>query len=240
MATGIQRLGHVALTAPDPEAAADFAAARLGLRRVEGTRLAALAGVDAFSLEYVTADGHAAFVTPGRDEELRTPRGHVIRLIDGPSTDLPVGHLAAVPDRAPAPLCADHVGIVADDLDAEAAFFTGTLGMLESASVTGARRFLRFPRRYLHHQVVITRDEPYVQLTCKNLDSFYASAEALRDLIEWGPRRHGPGHEVAFAVKDLAGNRIVYSVEQEIVLDDDHHVPRTWNADDPKVTDEWA
>lgn len=236
----IQRLGHVALTAPDPEAAAAFAAERLGFTRVDGTRLAGHAGVDAFSLEYVQDEGYVAFVAPGRDEQLRTPAGHVIRLIDGPSTALPVGHVAAVPDEAPAPLCADHVGIIADDLDAEAAFFTDTLGMLTSASVTGAMRFLRFPGRYLHHQVVITKDFRYVQLTCKNLDSFYATADALRDLIEMGPMRHGPGHEVAFSVIDPAGNRIVYSVEQEIVLDDAHHVPRTWSADDPKVRNEWA
>jgi catechol 2,3-dioxygenase-like lactoylglutathione lyase family enzyme len=240
MTLAIQRLGHVALTAPDTAAATAFAIEKLGFLPAEGGRLAGHAGIDAFSLEYVQGDGHIAFVAPGRDEQLRTPAGHVIRLIDGPRCDLPVGHVAAVPESAPAPLCADHVGIVADDLDAEAAFFTETLGMLTSASVANGMRFLRFPGRYLHHQVVITRDEPYVQFTCKNLDSFYASAAALREHIEMGPLRHGPGHEVAFAVRDVAGNRIVYSVEQEIVLDDDHHVARTWSAEDPKVKDEWA
>jgi catechol 2,3-dioxygenase-like lactoylglutathione lyase family enzyme len=252
MALGIQRLGHVTLTAPDPAAAAAFAVEQLGFVATDDPlRLAAHGGVDAFSLEYVQGDGpgldHAAFVVPGLDHErrLRTPAEHTLALIPGPSTDFPVGHIAPVPDCAPAPICADHVALGAADFEAEVAFATDELGMVPSARVMSrdgeVMRFLRFPGRYLHHQLVITRTPGlnHVQFTCKNLDSFYATADALREEIRSGPLRHGPAHEIAFVVEDLAGNRIEYSVEHEIVLDDDHHVPRTWSADDPKVSDEW-
>lgn len=272
MSLGIQRLGHVTLTAPGPAAAAAFAVEKLGFRPADGEhRLAAHGGVDAFSLAYVAGDGpgldHAAYVVAdlesaeaaldgsaernGDELRLRTPAGHVLALTSGQSTDFPVGHIAPVPDGAPAPVCADHIGIGAADFEAEVAFATDVLGMVPSNHVrapdgTEVMQFLRFPGRYLYHQLVVARTPApvlhHVQFTCKNLDSFYATADALgRNAVEiqWGPLRHGPGHNVAFYIQDVAGNWIEYSAEEEIILDDDHYVPRTWSVDDPKVIDEW-
>jgi len=278
-AVGIQRLGHVALRAPDPEAAAAFAEEKLGFMPAPGgdrghVRLAAHGGVDAVSLVYVPGDGpgldHAAYVVPDLDAaadaltqrgvqvqrtedevRFRTPAGHQLALVAGPTTRFPVGHVAPVPDTAPAPMCADHLGIGAPDLEAEVAFAQDVLGMLPSNHVlapdgTEVMRFLRFPGRYLYHQLVVARTLApvlhHIQFTCKSLDSFYATAAALRAggvEIQWGPLRHGPGHNVALYVQDAVGHWIQFSAEEEIVLDDAHYEPRTWSVEDPKVIDEW-
>jgi catechol 2,3-dioxygenase-like lactoylglutathione lyase family enzyme len=276
---GIERLGHVALSAPDPEAAAAFATERLGFSRLDGggggaVRLAAHGGIDEASLVYVPGDGpgldHAAYVAPdleaaaaaleergvaiersGGEVRFATPAGHRLALIGGTSTKVPVGHVAPVPQSEPAPVCADHLGIGAPDLEAEVAFAQDVLGMLASNHVlapdgTEVMRFLRLPARYLYHQLVVARTPApvlhHIQFTCKNLDSFYATADALRAAgveVQWGPLRHGPGHNVALYVQDAVGHWIEYSVEEEIVLDDAHYVPRTWSVTDPKVIDEW-
>lgn len=278
MSLGIERLGHVTLTAPDPRAAAAFAAERLGFVPADasggGVRLAAHGGVDPFSLAYVEGDGpgldHAAYVVADLDAAVaaleaagvavertegearfRTPAGHALAVVAGASTPFPVGHVAPVPEGAPAPVCADHIGIGAADFEAEVAFATDVLGMLPSNHVlapdgTEVMRFMRFPGRYLYHQLVVARTPApvlhHIQFTCKNLDSFYATADALRRNgveIQWGPLRHGPGHNVALYVQDAVGHWVEYSVEEEIVLDDAHYVPRTWSVEDPKVIDEW-
>jgi hypothetical protein len=77
----------------------------------------------------------------------------------------------------------------------------------------------------------------------KNLDQFYAARDAFEAAgaeIRRGPLRHGPGHMVAVYVTDPEGYELMFSVEEEIILDDEHFVPRTWSAEDARVADEWA
>jgi uncharacterized protein YciI len=74
------------------------------------------------------------------------------------------------------------------------------------------------------------------------VDSFYATYEALKKAgvdIQWGPLRHGPGHNIALYFQDGAGYWVEYSVEEEIITDDEHYTPRTWTIEDPHVIDEW-
>jgi catechol 2,3-dioxygenase len=288
LSLGIQRLGHVALTAADPAAAASFATERLGFSLVgtgaDGSHYLAARGIDPYALVYVPGDGpgldHAAYVVPhvdaleaaagvlesrgvsvervaggGPDDgpavRFSTPAGHRFELVVGEGTEIPVGHLVEPPAGAPAPICPDHVGVGAARFDAEVAFAQDVLGMLPSNRVLApdgspVMTFLRFPGRLLYHQLVVAMAPApvlhHVQFTLKSLDSFYATHRALQDAgvaVEWGPLRHGPGHNVACYFQDGAGVWFEYSVEEEIILDDDNYVPRIWSVEDPHVIDEW-
>jgi catechol 2,3-dioxygenase-like lactoylglutathione lyase family enzyme len=281
MSLGIQRLAGVALTARDPEAAARFATETLGFNRAAvgppgGHALVGHGGVDAISLIYVPGDApgmhHATYIVDeaaGFDAlaasvgdaaveheadrlAVLTPAGHRLHFRLGAATAVPVGHMAPLPATIPAPLCSDHVALGAPDLEAEVAFATGKLGMLESYRVLAADGApatvaLRFPQRKLSHQLVLTRAQAptveHVQFTMKNLDQFYAARDAFEAAgaeIRRGPLRHGPGHMVAVYVTDPEGYELMFSVEEEIILDDEHFVPRTWSAEDARVADEWA
>ncbi|MCW3013052.1 MAG: glyoxalase/bleomycin resistance protein/dioxygenase [Solirubrobacterales bacterium] len=281
MSLGIQRLGHVALTTPDPAAAAAFATEHLGFTLAgtdpDGSHLLAARGADEYALVYVPGQApgldHAAYVVPDAEALERaaaalqargvavqqedgtvrfsTPAGHRLELITGPSTEIPVAHLAEPPALAPAPICPDHLGVGAVDFDAELAFAQDVMGMLPSNRVlapdgTAVMTFLRFPGRLLYHQLVVASTPApvlhHVQFTLKSLDSFYATHAALLQAgveVQWGPLRHGPGHNVACYFQDGAGIWFEYSVEEEIILDDEHYVPRTWSIEDPHVIDEW-
>jgi catechol 2,3-dioxygenase len=180
-----------------------------------------------------------------------TPAGHTVELTTGIHVDLPVAAIVPVPDGAPAPVACDHVGLVAPDLEAEEAFFTDTLGLLRSNKVLTPdgfpiMGFFRGPGSYLYHCVVIARGpEPklhHYQFSMKNVDAFYAAYEGLKANgvdVEWGPLRHGPGHNIAMYFRDGADQWLEYSVEEEVILDDSTYVPRTWRVTDDHVVDEW-
>lgn len=182
----------------------------------------------------------------------RTPAGHLIELTTGVHTDLPVAHIVQAPNGGgPAPVAPDHVGLGAPEFETEMQFAQDTLGLLPSNRVMASEdmqvmSFLRAPGRYLYHCLVVVRaEEPvmhHYQMTLKSVDSFYETYEALKAAgvdIQWGPLRHGPGHNIAMYFQDGAGYWIEYSVEEEIILDDEHYVPRTWTVADPHVVDEW-
>lgn len=284
----IQRLNYLALNAPDPVAAAEFAAEKMGFTLAhegeDGTRYLKGNGPDPYSLAYKQGDGgmhHASYLV-GADEleadaktledagieverlqagaewelpasvRFRTPAGHLIELTTGAETPIPIAHMIATPNGSPpAPVVCDHVGLGAPEFETEDDFWTQTVGLLRSNRVMASEEmqvmsFLRAPGRYLYHCVVVVRDEKpemhHYQVSLKSVDQFYEAYEALKEkgvAIEWGPLRHGPGHNIAMYFQDGAGHWVEYSVEEEIILDDEHYVPRTWTVADPNVVDEW-
>jgi catechol 2,3-dioxygenase len=181
----------------------------------------------------------------------RSPAGFIYELTTGVHTDLPVAHIVDAPEQELAPIAPDHVGLTVPDFEAEVEFAQKVLGLLPSNKILSPdglhiMSFLRAPGRYLYHQLVIFRSAEagvqHYQMSMKSLDSFYEAYEALKQNgvdVEWGPLRHGPGHNVAIYFKDGAGYWIEYSVEEELILDDEHYVPRTWTVSDPHVVDEW-
>jgi catechol 2,3-dioxygenase len=181
----------------------------------------------------------------------RTPAGHLLELTTGVNTDVPVAHMISMNGAAPAPVVPDHFGLGAPDFEAETAFATDVLGLLPSSHImapdgTEVMTFLRAPKRFLYHCLVTVRtEEPamhHYQMSLKSVDSFYATRDALKAAgvdIQWGPLRHGPGHNIAMYFQDGAGYWVEYSVEEEIITDDAHYVPRTWTIEDPHVVDEW-
>jgi catechol 2,3-dioxygenase len=184
---------------------------------------------------------------------LRTPNGHLIELTTGVHTEFPVAHLIdpGAAATAPAPVVPDHVGLGAPDFAAEVAFATEVLGLKTSSRImapdgTQVMEFLRAPGRFLYHcMVAVNTPAPemhHYQMSMKSVDSFYATYDALRERgvdIQWGPLRHGPGHNIAMYFQDGAGYWMEYSVEEEIIVDDEHYLPRTWTVADPHVVDEW-
>ncbi|MCW2997857.1 MAG: glyoxalase/bleomycin resistance protein/dioxygenase [Solirubrobacterales bacterium] len=217
---------------------------------------------DAASLEAAVAHLEGAAVDVARIDapewnhapaaRFRSPAGHLIELTTGLALDGPVGHVAATPTSAPAPLAPDHVGLGAKNFEIEEHFAEQTMGMLHSSRILAkdgpqVMSFMRVPGRQLYHQLVVVRSHVdamhHLQFTLKSVDSFYATRDAMVENgieIEWGPLRHGPGHNIALYFRDLEGNWIEYSVEEEIILDDASYVPRTWSTADAKVVDEWG
>jgi catechol 2,3-dioxygenase len=180
-----------------------------------------------------------------------TPAGHQIQFTTGIHTELPVAHIVSSNGGGAEPVTPDHVGLGAADFDAEMDFATDVLGLLPSNRVLApgdlqVMSFLRAPKRFLYHCLVVVRDEEtavhHYQMSLKSVDSFYATYEALKAKgvdVAWGPLRHGPGHNIAMYFQDGAGYWVEYSVEEEIILDDEHYEPRTWTVADPHVVDEW-
>jgi catechol 2,3-dioxygenase len=287
---GIERVNHIALNAKDPEAAARYAAERLGFTiehaAADGTHYLSAHGVDRYSLVYVPGETHGmhhvSYLVGGNQvleragERLTragvqvdrytdhaweakpalrftTPGGHRIELTTGLHTDVPVAHLVEAPTAAgPKPVAPDHVGLGAADFETEERFHAEVLGQLHSSRImapggTHVMSFMRSPGRYLYHDVVLVRAPStmlhHLQFSLKNVDQFYETAEGLRanDVeIEWGPLRHGPGHNIAMYFRDAEGYWFEYSVEEEIILYDPTYVPRTWSVEDPHVVDEWG
>jgi catechol 2,3-dioxygenase-like lactoylglutathione lyase family enzyme len=181
-----------------------------------------------------------------------TPGGHLLELTTGVHTELPVAHLVeAAATGGATPVVPDHLGLGSPDFEAEERFMADTLGQLYSSRILGpggvqVMTFMRSPGRYLYHDVVLVRTPKtslhHVQFSLKNVDQFYATAEALQAngvKIEWGPLRHGPGHNIAMYFRDAEGYWFEYSVEEEIILYDPTYVPRTWTVDNPHAVDEW-
>jgi catechol 2,3-dioxygenase len=182
----------------------------------------------------------------------RSPAGHLLELTTGVNTEVPVAHMVSVDGVAgAAPVSPDHVGLGAPDFEAEQRFAIDVLGLLPSSHILAPggveiMTFLRAPKRFLYHCMVTVRTEEPVmhhyQMSLGSVDSFYASHDALKAAgvdIQWGPLRHGPGHNIAMYFQDGAGYWVEYSVEEEIITDDEHYVPRTWTVEDPHVIDEW-
>ncbi|MEA2170367.1 MAG: hypothetical protein QOF76_3667 [Solirubrobacteraceae bacterium] len=180
-----------------------------------------------------------------------TPAGHTVQLTTGVHLDAPLGHAADTPGAGAAPLGPDHVAYGAVNFEIEEAFFQHGLGFLHSSRIVGDNgpqimSFMRVPDRWLYHQAVVVRggnELHHLQFTLKNADSFWSTYEALQSAgvnVEWGPLRHGPGHNIALYFRDPEGHFIEYSVEEETILDDATYVPRWWSTADPKVVDEWG
>jgi catechol 2,3-dioxygenase len=179
----------------------------------------------------------------------RTPAGHLLELTTGITTEYPVAHV--IESNGAGPVTPDHLGLATPDFEIENEFAARVLGLLPSSHIkapdgTEVMTFLRAPKRFLYHCLVVVRGEApamhHYQMSLKSVDSFYATYDALKKAgvdIQWGPLRHGPGHNIAMYFQDGAGYWVEYSVEEEIIVDDEHYVARTWTIEDPHVVDEW-
>jgi catechol 2,3-dioxygenase-like lactoylglutathione lyase family enzyme/uncharacterized protein YciI len=203
--------------------------------------------LDEVQVDYERVDSHEW--EAGDTLRFATPAGHTVELTTGVHLDAPLGHAAEEPGNGAAPLGTDHVAFSAANFEIEEAFFS-KLGFMHSSRIVGdsgpqIMSFMRVPGRWLYHQAVVVRGADvmhHLQFTMKNADSFYDTYEVLKANgvnVEWGPLRHGPGHNIAMYFRDPDGHFIEYSCEEEIILDDATYVPRWWSTANPHVVDEW-
>lgn len=213
------------------------------LRR-EQARLRA-AGADARQLEPNPLWRTAAAV------RVTSPAGHAVHITPGVRVDVPMAALVSPPAPAPTPISFDHVAPRIADVDAEMAFATEVLGLRESARVVAPDLgpVIAFFRSHtLFHCYTVVRGSEnglhHYQFSFKNAPAVLAAYERIRDegVVEvvWGPLRHGPGHNVAFYVRDHDGNFVEFSAEEEIILDDASYIAQEWSAENPKFADEWG
>ncbi len=179
-----------------------------------------------------------------------TPSGHRMELTTGIHVDIPMAAGAQAPDAPVAPICLDHIVTRNIDPATEFAFALDTLGLRESARILApdGNAVLSFARaRTIFHCYAVAQAGRnglhHFQLTMKNPESLYAAHEAMAANgveILWGPLRHGPGHNIAFYVRDGSGFIVEYSTEEELILDDETYQPRQWSVTDQKSADEWG
>lgn len=180
-----------------------------------------------------------------------SPAGHAVHITPGVPTDVPMASLVIPQASPPAPIVFDHIAIGTTDVEEEMEFATQVLGLRESARVDNPEHgtVLGFCRAHtlFHCYTVVSLPSKklhHYQFTLKNREALMAAYESMRDGGEvdvvWGPVRHGPGHNIAFYFRDHDGSFVEYSVEEEIILDNDAYVARHWSSEDPMFTDEWG
>ena len=286
---GIERAHYIALFAPDPAQAADFAVRHMGffLAHVddEGRHYLAAHGLDPYSLVYVPGEGqidHVSYVVEdlsaleraadalqqagvqyARVDEsplwrhqpairFLTPTGVTVELSPGVSIDLPMAEFLVAPRTAPAPLSFDHVILRTTDPIGLREFAIETLGLRESGSIMlpdGTTPLLGFFRCHTLYHCFGTAASTYdgmhhYQFGLKNDRALFAAYEQLAQdpdvEVIWGPVHHGAGQNISFYFKDLMGNVVEYSSEEELVLSDDAYEVLHWSVTSARATDEWG
>lgn len=182
---------------------------------------------------------------------LRTPSGQQIELTVGANIATTMASTVAPPDVEVGTLTLDHAVVRVTDVEPELAFATDTLGLLESSRIvipdTGpVLAFFRAHTLYhcfavarsgslgLHHHQFSLKDGPAVFRAYR-----YLSRCSEVDIV-WGPVRHGPGHNIAFYIRDQIGNYVEFSAEEEIILDNDTYRPQVWSVENLRSMDEWG
>lgn len=178
------------------------------------------------------------------------PGGHAVELTIGRGAQVPMAQRVHAPSAVPAPISCDHAVVRSQDMQRMFDFMTSVVGLKESARIQAPDigdviAFLR--SKVLFHCFAYARSAyqglHHFQMTVKNPPALYAAYDAMKAKgveMVWGPVRHGPGHNIAFYFHDAAGNIIEYSCEEEIILNDETYVPRTWSTTDQKSLDEWG
>ncbi|GII90739.1 VOC family protein [Sinosporangium siamense] len=199
----------------------------------------------------VTRDDRTSRFRQGPSIRFQTPAGHPIELITGLAPDVPVAASTRRPTAVPAPIASDHVVMRTVDMDAEIAYASTTLGLMESSRIQlpdNSPLMAFFRANKLYHCLALARADVnglhHVQFTVKDGPAVLEAHEAMtrNDEVEilWGPVRHGPGHNVAIYFRDHVGHIMEFSSEEETILDDENYSPQRWSGGDHRSMDEWG
>jgi catechol-2,3-dioxygenase len=140
-----------------------------------------------------------------------------------------------------------HVAAFTPDLGVLQSFYQDLLGFKWSDTVGDFFVFLRCNAdhhaanfmasakyRGMHHIAFETRDLNHLQSLLDHLVS--------RDVrLEWGPGRHGPGHNIFTYHRDPDGNNIELFTQLDTITDEaaGHFDPRPWHEDSPQSPKTW-
>lgn len=149
-------------------------------------------------------------------------------------------------DQRPSKL--GHVAGFAPSLDTIRDFYQDALGFRWSDSVADffifmrcnvdhhAANFIKDPAKggAMHHVAYEARDLLHLQSMIDNL-----ACQSYR--LNWGPGRHGPGHNIFTYHADPDGNTIELFTQIDVMYDEEkgYYEPRQWHQDTPQYPKTW-
>jgi len=144
------------------------------------------------------------------------------------------------------PLKLGHIAYMVHDPQAIADFYCRVLGFRVSDWIEDffvflrcnpdhhTVNFIRGPKQKMHHIAFELKDFAHLQNACELL--------ALRKMpINWGPVRHGPGHNVAIYHRNFDDQNVELYIELDQMKDEDlgYFDPRPWHHDTPQRPKVW-
>lgn len=144
------------------------------------------------------------------------------------------------------PLKFGHIARAVEDPKAMADFYCRVLGFRVSDWISDyfvflrcnpdhhTVNFIRGPRPKMHHIAFEMKDFAHIQDACELL--------ALRRMpINWGPVRHGPGHNVAIYHRNADDQIVEFYIELDQMKDEElgYFDPRPWHHDTPQRPKVW-
>ena len=144
------------------------------------------------------------------------------------------------------PLKLGHIARVVEDPKAMADFYCRVLGFRVSDWIEDyfvflrcnpdhhTVNFIRGSKVKMHHIAFEMKDFAHIQDACELL--------ALRKMpINWGPVRHGPGHNVAIYHRNADDQNVEFYIELDQMKDENlgYFDPRPWHHDRPQRPKVW-
>jgi catechol 2,3-dioxygenase-like lactoylglutathione lyase family enzyme len=144
------------------------------------------------------------------------------------------------------PLKLGHIARVVHDPQAMADYYCRVLGFRVSDWIEDyfvflrcnpdhhTVNFIRGPKAKMHHIAFEMKDFAHIQNACELL--------ALRKTpINWGPVRHGPGHNVAIYHRNFDDQNVEFYIELDQMKDEElgYFDPRPWHHDLPQRPKIW-
>ena len=145
------------------------------------------------------------------------------------------------------PLKLGHIACFVEDPKAIAEFYCHVLGFRVSDWIEDyfvflrcnpdhhAVNFIRGSKTKMHHIAFEMKDFAHIQNACELL--------ALRKMpINWGPVRHGPGHNVAIYHRNADDQLVEFYIELDQMKDEElgYFDPRPWHRDRPQRPKVWG
>jgi catechol 2,3-dioxygenase-like lactoylglutathione lyase family enzyme len=144
------------------------------------------------------------------------------------------------------PLKLGHIAYIVEDPHAMADWYCRVLGFKVSDWIEDffvflrcnpdhhTVNFIRGPKSKMHHIAFEMKDFAHIQNACEIL--------AVRKIpINWGPVRHGPGHNVAIYHRNFDDQNVELYIELDQMKDEDlgYYDPRPWHHDFPQRPKVW-
>ena len=144
------------------------------------------------------------------------------------------------------PLKLGHIARVVEDPQAMSDFYCRVLGFRVSDWIEDyfvflrcnpdhhTVNFIRGAKKKMHHIAFEMKDFAHIQNACELL--------AVRKMpINWGPVRHGPGHNVAIYHRNADDQNVEFYIELDQMKDEElgYFDPRPWHHDTPQRPKVW-
>ena len=144
------------------------------------------------------------------------------------------------------PLKLGHIARVVEDPLATSDFYCRVLGFRVSDWIEDyfvflrcnpdhhTVNFIRGAKKKMHHIAFEMKDFAHIQNACELL--------AVRKMpINWGPVRHGPGHNVAIYHRNADDQNVEFYIELDQMKDEElgYFDPRPWHHDTPQRPKVW-